>query len=335
MNRIKPGIRMWIAIALLAGLMGPGRAWGQLVVPPVGEAEQNKKLRIQLDRGAIRAFEPVYLCLTAEQYASPNDAEVQIRHDDGPWQVIAIPKKEWTRSPVSGSGKFPLQRRSVLLQASENNGLRTWFFNQAGNYRIRVKMGPDSTNLDLKVAPADPGEEESWISLGDRITDILENNFADPPEQATIDACVRVIRKYPKTLCAAYCQSYISITKFKILFEKNHQTGGKEVYGNSAAELQKIANAFRDSFFGEMTGFYAAYAKGLSGEFESTLAIADGMKTHVTPWSDGVIDMRTEVLAHLAPQVVPFDPSKPAPTTGPTPPAAAVDPGAFPAIPKP
>lgn len=302
-------------------LTASGSARAQVVVPPAADADQNKKLQIRLDRSTIRAFEPVYLCLTAEQFATTSDAEVQYRHGDGAWQPIAVRKKDWTRSQTAAAGKVPLQRRGVILQALETNGVRSWLFYAAGSYKLRVKIGPDSTTLDLTVTAPEPAEEESWTSLGDRINDILENNFADPPEQATIDVCARVIRKYPRTLCAAYCQSYISITKFKVQFEKNRQGGGKAAYGDSAEELQKIANAFQGSFFGEMTGFYAAYARGLTGEFQGTLAIADAMKTHVTPWSDGVMDMKTEVLTHLAPLVVPFDPAKKSPTTGPADPA--------------
>ena len=311
---MKFGMRMFVAVGILAALAIPRRAWGQTIIPQMGETERNKKLLVQLDRGSIRAFEPVYLCLTAEQFATPTDAEVMISRNGGAWEPIAIPKKEWTKSQVAGTGKFPLQRRGVMLQALETNGLRTWLFKDGGSYKIRVKIGPDSTSLDVSVAPPELGEEESWTSLGDRVNDVLENNFGDPPEQATIDSCVRVIRKYPRSICAAYCQSYISISKFKISFEKYRQAGGKAAYANSADELQKIASAFKESFFGEMTGFYAAYAKGLTGEFEGTLAISGAMKTHVTRWGDGVTDMRTEVLAHI----VPVDPLKPPPATNPS-----------------
>jgi hypothetical protein len=319
--RMKCTVRVVAAICLVA-LSGGVRFARAQPVPPIGEADQNKKLRIQIDRSTIRAFEPVYLCLTAEQFATVADAEVYLQHGNGPWAPIAIPKKDWTKSQVSNVGRIPVQRRGTILQALETNGVRTWLFNAAGEYKLRVKIGPDSTTLSLTVTAPEVGEEESWTSLGDRITDVLENNFSDPPEQATIDTCARVIRKYPKTLCAAYCQSYISITKFKMNFEKNRQGGGKAVYGDVADELQKIATAFRESFFGEMTGFYAAYARGLTGEFQGTLAIAEAMKTRVTPWGDAVVDMRTEILAHLAP--IMLDPTKQAPTTGPaTAPAVA------------
>ena len=299
----------------LVALAGAPRFSRAQLVPPVGEADQNKKLRIQLDRSTIRAFEPVYLCLTAEQFATVADAEVYLQRGNGPWATIPVQKKDWTKTQVSNAGRIPVQRRGTILQALDTNGVRTWLFNAADEYKVRVKIGPDSTTLSLTVTAPEPGEEESWTSLGDRIMDVLENNFSDPPEQATIDACARVIRKYPKTLCAAYCQSYISITRFKMNFEKNRQGGGKAVYGDVADELQKIASAFRESFFGEMTGFYAAYARGLTGEYQGTLAIAEAMKTRVTPWSDAVVDMRTEILVHLAPMVV--DPTKQAPTTAP------------------
>ena len=61
-------------------------------------------------------------------------------------------------------------------------------------------------------------------ALQERVNDVLQNNFSDQPEQGTVDVCAKIIRRYPKSMAAAYCQSYVSITKFKLLFEKKSST---------------------------------------------------------------------------------------------------------------
>jgi hypothetical protein len=310
---------MGIAGLLTAwAVLAPSAALSQNLPPQSLEAATNKKLRIQLDRESSHAFEPVFLCITAEQFATPDDAEVQISRSGGEWQSLEIKKKDWTRTQINIPGKPATQRRGVILQAVENGGARRWLFSAAGKYSLRVKVGPDSTTLTLEVSPPEVGEALAWTALGDRVEDILQNNFADQPEQATIDLSAQVIRKYPRTLCAAYCQSYLSITQFKVLFEKNGRSGGAGVYGSVADNLTKIADGFKEGFFGEMTAFYAGYARGLTSDFPGLLAITNNMKTHLTLWGDGVTDMRLEVLSHLAPRVIPVDPAHPEATTNPT-----------------
>jgi hypothetical protein len=309
---------MGLAIFFCTALFVATGSVAQPLAPQSLESATNKKLRIQLDRSSSHAFEPVFLCITAEQFATPEEAEVQISRAGGEWRAVELKKKEWTRTQIDAPGKPTMQRRGVVLQAIENNGARHWLFAAAGKYSIRVKVGPDSTTLTLDVSPPEVGEALAWTALGDRVDDVLQNNFADQPEQATIDLCAQVIRKYPRTLCAAYCQSYLSITQFKILFEKNGRSGGAAVYGSVADSLTKIADGFKDGFFGEMTAFYAGYARGLTSDFKSLLAITNNMKTHLTLWGDGVTDMRMEVLSHLAPRVIPVDPSHPEATTNPS-----------------
>ena len=315
--RMKAVSRVFILVGLLGSLALARPVRAQVTVPQVGE-ERNKKLRIQFDRTKIRAFEPVYLCVSAERFATAADPEMQLRRDDEPWQPISIPAKAWFKSEIDGPGKLHTQRRGTIMQAATINGTRTWFFDRPGEYKLRVYIGADRTTLALTVVAPEPGEQEAWQVLGDKVDDVLQNNFADQPEQATIDACVRVLRKYPRSQCAAYCQSYISVTRFKVIFERKARSGGKEVYGNVSDELEKLAVNFHESFFGEMTAFYAAYSKGLTHDFQGTLGIANNMTTHLTPWSDGVMEMRTEVLAHITPQVMIVDPNDPKSTTRPT-----------------
>jgi hypothetical protein len=42
------------------------------------------------------------------------------------------------------------------------------------------------------------------------------------------------------------------------------------------------------------------------------------MTTHITPWSDGVIAMKYEVLVHTTPPVIPIDPNDPRATSQPS-----------------
>ena len=158
-------IAVLMSLALLAGTR---RAMAQITAPPPTDPDVNKVLRVQLDRTTIRAFEPVYLVLTAEQYATGADAEVQIRRGDEAFQAVTIPAKEWTKSETPGRGLLPYQRRGTILQFDEQKTGRRWLFPVAGDYKIRVKTGPDSTTLSLTVTAPDAGEQKAWESLGDR-----------------------------------------------------------------------------------------------------------------------------------------------------------------------
>src|SRR4051794_22411041 len=90
--------RTIVGLALFTGGFGfatVARAQVSAVQP--GDAEQNKKLRVQLDRTTSHAFEPVYLCLTAEQFAFGAEVEVQIQRAGGEWQPVKIDKKDWVK----------------------------------------------------------------------------------------------------------------------------------------------------------------------------------------------------------------------------------------------
>jgi hypothetical protein len=283
--------------------------------------DQNKRLKINLDRTTIHAFEPLYLCLTAEQFAAP-EVKVSLRRPkEEKFTDLAIQDKEWSKSEASGGLLQPMvQRRGVILQAEDINGVARWLFTAPGEYKLRVSVGIDSVPLTVTVLPSDSSEAErqAWEYLADRRNDVLNNEFSDSPDQGTINHCAGVLKKYPRSLCAAYCQSYLSISKFKILFDKNAKSGGKAVYGDMAEELRKVADAFKESFFGEMTGFYAAYAMGLAKDFDGLIKLSENVQTHMTIWSDGLIAMKLEVLSHIGPRAIPIDPGQPIPTTGPT-----------------
>jgi hypothetical protein len=279
----------------------------------------NKRLKIQLDRTTARPFEPLYLCVSAEQFAL-GEIQVAVRREgESTWRAITIKPKDWVKSEVpSAVGVLPLQRRGTVLQDENVNGNHKWLFPTPGKYLLRVAVGPDAPTLPpITITAPEPGEMEAWESLGDRIGDVLEVPFNDEPDQGTIDACRKVITKFPKSRCAAYCQAYISISVFKASFEKNGKAGGKAAYEGIAQDLTRISASFKDNYYGEMTGFYAAYAAGLAKHFDAVIEIADAMQTHLTPWSDAMTAMRLEVMSHLGPRVVPVDPDRPL-TTQPT-----------------
>jgi len=289
----------------------------QVLIPRPGELEPKAAAPplIQLDRAKIHAFEPIYLCLTAEQFPPGAEAEVQIGQGDK-WTPVVIPDKDWIKTEVRG--RVSLLRRGIVLHSTQVNGVRNFLFNAPGEYKVRVKIGMDDTIRNLTVTAAESGEEAAWKTLGDRVDDVIQNNFPDPPEQGTIDVCVKIVVKFPKTTCAFYCNSYINIAKFKIAFEKFGKGGGDKVYSRIAADLQKFATGFRESFYGELTAFYAGYAKGLAGEFPEVIVIADNMQTHMTQWSAGVMEMRQEIQAHIGPKMIPVDPSQLGPVSGST-----------------
>jgi hypothetical protein len=315
-----------IGLGMMGGFVGFASA-ARAQVPAVqpGEADLNKKLRVQLDRTTIHAFEPVYLSLTAEQFSYGAEAEVQVQHAGGAWQPVTIDKKNWVKSDTAGTGQTLIHRLGVVLHtqqhAKELGAERTpyvWLFPEEGEYKIRAKLGPDSTTLTLTVAAPAPGEQEAWEAAAEVTGELINNAFGDPVSQGTIDTCAKVIRKYPKTQCAAYCQSYVSIAKFKIALEKFGRAGGKGAFESIAEELQKVAGNFQDGFFGELAIFYACYAKGLTKDFHGLLALSETMKTRATPWSDGVISMKYEVLLHTTPPVIPIDPDDPRATSQPS-----------------
>ena len=86
-------------------------------------------------------------------------------------------------------------------------------------------------------------------------------------------------------------------------------------YGDVAGDLSKIAEAFQDSFFGEMTGFYAGYAQGLAGNFDKVLVLTASVKTRLTLWGDAVSDMHSEVAVHVMPRPRIVNPNQPLPPT--------------------
>ena len=248
----------------------------------------------------------MYLCLAAQQFAAGQDVQVSISRNDEAAQLIPLLKNSWVKSEAPVPGAAGLLRMGILLHSvvpieAGQKLPRRYLFPAAGEYKVLIKIGPDSTTLKLTVTDPPDGakEQEAWEAITESMDVVLDNDFSVEPTQAHLDNCARIVRRYPKTVCAAYCQSYISIARFKVLFAKNARQGGKAVYGAIAEELSKIAAGFQESFFGEMMAFYACYSKGLSLEFDDLLRTAGAMKTHLTPWGDSVDAMKSEVLRHL------------------------------------
>ena len=284
------------------------------------DVSKNKNLRILTDRKSIRAYEPIYVCLMAEQFATDEDAEIKVQRESETPIVVSFKKEDWVKMSVVVSGK-KLERRGIILQASSINSNRTMLFDKVGNYKIYIKIGPDMIPYDLTVTTEEPGDKVAWETLGTKVDEVLQNNFPDPADQSTIDACIRIIRAYPKSMCAAYCQSYLHISKFKQqwnTYGRSPKGGGQKAYSDVASDLAKIAEVFQEGFFGEMTGFYAGYALGLAGSFDKVLVITASVKTRLTLWGDAVTDMHREVASHVMPKPTLIDPSHPSPTTAPT-----------------
>jgi hypothetical protein len=310
-----------LCVATSAGAQVLDSANGTL---PGVDVEHNKRLRIQLDRTTIRAFEPIYLAVTAEHFIVPDARpEVSVWQGDGPPQPITIDDKAWVSGDTVSGGDVQMHRVGVLLQlkspALSASAVRTYLFPAEGEYLMRVKVGPDAATMKIHVIKTEAREKDAWDRLGQEQLDaIIYNGLDDRPKQTTVDTCSRIIRTFPGTVCAGYCQAYLSIAKFKVAFEKSGKSGGKAAYESIAKELVRIHEAFGDTFLGEQTGFYAAYAKGLIKDFNGMLVLADGVKSHVTPFSDALLAMKIEVLQHTIPKVIPVDPTTlPSPATRP------------------
>jgi hypothetical protein len=274
-----------------------------------GDAERNRKLHIGLDQTTPHAFEPIYLVLTAEHFVPDTMPEVMVAKDNENWQPVAIADKAWTRSEAPSPGITPLRRLGVVLQLKASTGLaRDYLFPTAGEYRLQVKMGPDSTTLTLHVQDPQLGEQEAWDALGTLVSNIISNDIDDQPGQAVVDACGSITRRFPRSICARYCRAYLDISRFKLMFDQSGKTGGVSAYGQVAADLAKDNDNFHDTFFGELTGFYASYAVGLTHKFDDLMKTAEAVTTHYTPYSDALQGMRMEVLTHRMPKVIPVDP---------------------------
>src|SRR5437016_8078378 len=150
---VKPFLHVLLAMCVLSGAPDVcSIARAQVPAVPSSDTDQNKKLRVELDCTKIHAFEPVYLCLTAEQFALGAEPEVQMRRGDGEWQPLTIDKKDWVKSDTAGSGSIPVRRLGTVLQTQQRprdpgqeRQPAAWLFATPGEYKFRVKMGPDST----------------------------------------------------------------------------------------------------------------------------------------------------------------------------------------------
>ena len=272
-----------------------------------GDAERNRKLHIGLDQTTPHAFEPIYLVLTAEHFLPDTMPEVMVAKDNGNWQPVTISDKAWTRSEAPG----PLPRLGVLLQLKSSTGLaRDYLFPTAGEYRLLVKMGPDSTTLTLHVQDPELGEQEAWDTLGTLVSSIMTNDIDDQPGQAVVDGCGVITRRFPRSICARYCKAYLDISRFKLMFDQSGKTGGVSAYGQVSADLAKDNENFHGTFFGELTGFYTSYAIGLTHKFDDLMKTAEAVTTHYTPYSEALQGMRMEVLLHRMPKVIPVDPGQ-------------------------
>ena len=286
---------------------------------PAGEADRNVRLRVQLDRASIAAFEPVYLSLSAEQFAENLGLQIAIRKGNDPWQYVVFPEDvqtrqdPWKRFESHSTPGLPLLKMGVPLLVGVIGDTPRFIFSTPGEYRIRVKIGPDSPTLKLTVVTPTPDDKTAAEILGtDLFPKMFELDYRVRPDEKLKAAAARVIAELPGSTTARYCEAYLRTVKFRSESMKHDPpTANKAFYGPLADELEKSAAAFEDSFFGEELSFYAAYAHGLSGDFKGLLKIAEARKTTLTPWADALYDMKKDVQKHLRPAgstPVPVDP---------------------------
>lgn len=322
-RRTLPLLTLCTFVAVGLALAGTPRAHAQDNLSVPVPKDENVGLRIHLDHeDTIQAYEPVYLCMWAEQFAS-GEVDLQISRDGEPFRKVRLNEKGWATAEIrAGADKAPVHRRGIVLLSETVGDKRSFIFDKPGTYAVNVRIGQGGgAKFKLKVTAPVAGEQPAWESLDDRvIDDIMSNNFGDEPSQGTVNACAQVIRTYPRTICAGYCQSYISIARFKILYGERKKVGGAAVYGAISDELVKVHKVFQDGFFGELTGFYAAYSLGLAKDFNTLLQTIGSTKTRMTLYGDALEAMQDEVMRHVGPKVISVDVAPP--TTQPAAPAA-------------
>ena len=284
---------------------------------PLGEGDRNTRLRVQLDRRSIKAFEPVYLGISAEQFAENLGIQIAIRRGNAPWQTVVIPTDPqrplavWNRFESHSSPGLPLLKMGMPLLVGQVGDQSRFIFSLPGDYKIRVKVGPDSTVLELVVVASAPDDEQAATILGtDMFPRMFEYNFKAQPDKKLQETAIRVIAEYPGSTTANYCQAYLLTTKFRSESNKHEPPlSNKAFYGPLADELDKSADIFRDSFFGEEIGFFTAYAHGLSGDFSGLLKTAELTSTRFTPWADALLDLKKDVKRHVRgnDRIVPVD----------------------------
>jgi len=278
----------------------------QSQLPPVGEPDRNIRLRAQLDRTTVKAYEPVYIGLSAEQFAQTLDLGVQIKRDEGPWQPLTIPAAAWPKSQVpTATGTIIFKMGTMLLSSADAataDKANAYLFATPGDYKIRVKVGPDSTTLSLKVVPGEPNNDKAFQVIGaDLFGQVFAEEMDSDPAPKLLAACAVVLKDYPGTTAAKYCKAYVATANFRAAFKKHKRSGGKEVYTTLVNDLSEAWAPLADSFYGEELSLYLAYAKGLCKDFVGVIKTCDDMRTRVTPWSGLVDAMKGEVIRHTQP----------------------------------
>ena len=297
----------WFFLALLLwATASPGQDNIGLGGAPLGERTTNLKLRLQLDRTTIHVCEPVYICVTADKFASKIEPNIHITCKAQDALDLGPMEKQWLCSDLS---KTPVRMTVLLSQVVQGESNR-YLFENPGQYEIMVKIGPDHTPLMLNVLAGTPDDQQAFADLGAKdFTALLTEEFDDdsPPER--LETCKVVARKHPDSTAAAYCRSYEAIALFKQNFRAHQRQGGPAVWAPVALQLQKMFPAHQDDFFGEKVGFYLAYAQGLCGDLVALTHTIDQFKTHFSPWGDRLFLMKAEVAEHLVkPEIRPTQP---------------------------
>lgn len=267
-----------------------------------GHGDKNVRLRLQLDRVAIQTCEPVYLAVSADRFADTVAPDIQVRPKDQAPIYLGALQGQWV---VSEKQETP-QRMRILLVSANPGPQSRFLFNEPGEYRLRVKIGPDFTSLQVSVVPGKPDDDKAFGELGpDNFNAMLtETRFAVPPPQL-VKAVQTVAHNHPDSLAATYCRGYLATAAFKDAARIYQHAGGKPVWGPIAQQLQASFQVHNGDCFGEELGFYAAWAQGLGGDYPAAIQTIDSVRTRVTFWADMMTQMKLDIAMHLRPAEVP------------------------------
>jgi hypothetical protein len=290
-----------LSIALLICCAAPLFAQEPPEVDPnlAGGMDKNVKLRLQLDRVEIRTYEPVYLSVSAARFADNLAPDIRVREKGQPMLDLGDMEGQWLTT--SDPKETPKRMRLLLIDASNGTTSR-YLFSQAGEYELRVKIGPDYTNLTVTVEQGSDDDDKAFGELGpDNFNAILTEAFNSVPPPALIKTAETVARNHPDSLAATYCRGYLATAAFKDAARIYHFSGGKPVWGPIAEELLASFKLHNGDCYGEELGYYTAHAQGLSGDFAAAIQTINTVKTHLTPWSDQMARMKADIAAHVRP----------------------------------
>jgi hypothetical protein len=261
--------------------------------------DTSTNVRLVLDRTTIKAFEPVYLLITADHFADALETNVRVQRNNDAATDLGNLEGSWHRGERRLGPDRVQKRLGALLAMILRSDGPHFLFTEPGEYKIYVKLGPDLTTLDLNVLPAaGPDEAKAYAILGpEHFSMLFLEEAVDEPSQVLIDLCRQVLRRYSRTSCGEYSRAYLVIAFLKNRMRETHRQGGKDVYGPIAEDLDKSLRVFRDSFFGEELAYYTAYSQKLAGDVGPALQTIESVKSRLTIWGELMDRLKKELAA--------------------------------------